>query len=572
MRRSRTDTPQPVHEIIDQVLGCGEDAMGMPDRLRLLADARHRLDGQSHHLDAALLEQALKAREALHTAGSAIEELKSIVNKLTSPPWHLAVFIQHTETHAGKKALVCIGSRPRLVDVAAEIAPQSLKCGMRCFLNNEQNLVLAAEDQVASDSGALAVFERRLPNDRLVIRHQNEERIVKRAFSLRDTVLQSGDLVRYSPDAELAMERIERNEDQWFLVDSPRDTFLQIGGLDREIETIRNAILLIRQSELVAKYRLTPTKSILFKGPPGTGKTMLARATANFLGTLSPAGRSHFVHVAPSACNSMWFGQSEANYRELFRAARDRAARNPDTPVILFFDEIDSIGRSRDGGATRQHAIDDRVLAAFLAELDGLEPRRGNVLVMAATNRIEVLDPALLRPGRLGDCQIQIGRPSRESACAIFEKHLPADVPFCPDHARDDCPPTQQGFIQSAASHIFAPNSPINELAVLTFRDGRQRSISPRDLVSGAMIANCCRIALDRACRREMESAQAGLRMTDLLDAITDQFETTTSQLTHSNVGSYIADLPQDLPPPVKVEPTKSKQKMRRSYRYVSAA
>jgi len=255
-----------------------------------------------------------------------------------------------------------------------------------------------------------------------VLRSRDEELVVNPAASLDAAALRSGDEVRLERNAWLAFEKIERSQGgRMFLEETPSETFDDVGGLDREIQELQRTFRLhLEHPEIVKKYRLARKKSVLFDGPPGTGKTLLARALANWLARLSRAGRSRFMNVKPGQWGSVWYSQTEANCREAFRVAREAGEQDPAVPVVMFLDEIDSIGALR---GQSFHRIDDRVLNVLMTELNGLESR-GNVVVVAATNRPDVLDPALTRPGRLGDLVLRIGRPNRKAGRDILSKHL----------------------------------------------------------------------------------------------------------------------------------------------------
>jgi SpoVK/Ycf46/Vps4 family AAA+-type ATPase len=295
----------------------------------------------------------------------------------------------------------------------------------------------------------------------------------------------------------------------------------------------------MRHHDLVARYHLRRASSVLLVGPPGMGKTLIARALARWLGDESPSGRARFIRVQPGALHSMWYSQTEANYREVFRVAREAGAAHPEAPVVLFFDEVDAIGLTRSEGLMR---VDDRVLTSFMAELDGFDPR-GNVLVVAATNRRDALDPALLRPGRLGDLILEVPRPSMAAARAILERHLPAAVPYHQDDAAADA---RQTVIDTAVSRLYAPNGE-GEVGTITFRDGTRRAIAARDLVSGAVLANVARVAIERACVRDLESGVPGVRPDDVIEAATEAVATAVSALTPVNCHAHITGLPQDL-------------------------
>ena len=253
-----------------------------------------------------------------------------------------------------------------------------------------------------------------------------------------------------------------------FLEETPTQSFDDIGGLDRKVATLRETVEMhLFHPELVKRYALPRKGSILLVGPPGCGKTLVARALAAHLSALS-GGQARFMNVKPGALHSMWYGKAEANYRELFRVAREAATQDPGVPVVVFFDELDAIGGTR-GGA--QANVDDRIQNAFFVELDGLAAR-GNVLVIGATNRRKALDPALLRPGRFGDDPIEIPRPGRSAARDILAKQLPENIPYALNGHGDETA-ARASILDTAVSRLFAPNGE-GELARITFRDGKQ--------------------------------------------------------------------------------------------------
>jgi SpoVK/Ycf46/Vps4 family AAA+-type ATPase len=252
----------------------------------------------------------------------------------------------------------------------------------------------------------------------------------------------------------------------------------------------------------------------------------------------------------------MWYGQTESNYREVFKVAREAGLAEPDVPVVIFFDEIDSTAGERGRSA---HQIDDRITNAFMAELNGLEDR-GNILVVTATNRLDALDSAMTRPGRLGDLMLRIPRPGRAAARQIFEKHLPCDIPYMAG-AREDA-------IDTAVSMIFSSNGD-SELARVMFRDGKQRAVRAADLINGAEIASMAQSATELACAREARGGEGGVRAADLVEAVSGFFASAARALTPHNCRNYLDDLPQDVDV-VRVEPVE--RKVARPYRYVNAA
>jgi proteasome-associated ATPase len=439
-----------------------------------------------------------------------------------------------------------------------------LEPGDEVLLSNEMNFIVGRSPFGALRSGHTAIFDRCTTDGRFVLKDRDEEIVVDAAGGLRNQNLRSGDQIRWERSSCMALEKIERPAaDILFLEQTPADSFDHIGGLDAQIEQLQRPIRIqFFNSETAGKYRLPRARSVLLTGPPGTGKTMLARALANWLGQLSKSGRARFAHFKPLEFCSMWWAESERILRDNFRALREAGEAEPETPVVAYYDEIDSIGTAR--GASLTH-VDDRVLTAFMAELDGLESR-GNILVVASTNRRDVLDPALLRPGRLGDIIIEVPRPNIRAAREIFAKHLPPDVPY----AANGCGPTEARnlIIDSAVSRIYSPNGD-SELVQITFRDGKQRKVKAGDLMNGASIANIARVSLERACLRDIEEGSAGLKLEDVLHAITGEFESMANTLTPANCRNHLRDLPQDVDA-VRVELIK--RKVQRPYRYIDAA
>jgi proteasome-associated ATPase len=269
------------------------------------------------------------------------------------------------------------------------------------------------------------------------------------------------------------------------------------------------------------------------------GKTLVARALANYLARISGFGRSDFMYIKPSQDNSYLFSQSERNIRKRFRAAAEAAERSGGAPVVMFFDEIDAMGAAR---GARLREVNDRVLQAFLAELQGLNPR-SNVLVIGATNRADALDPALVRPGRLGDSLIEIPRPGRRAAREIFGKYLTDDLCYAKDPEVESM---RASVIDAGVSAIFASNGD-GELARLTFRDGSTRPVHRADLVNGSVIANIAGKACRIAWRRDKRGGEPGVRPRDVLAAVAEEFQALAGILTPVNCRSHLSGIPWDL-------------------------
>jgi proteasome-associated ATPase len=526
------------------LLRMGGGASSLEDRVRWLAQLRRDSPDSSEALDSTVLAELARCQEGLGRARAAQGELKALLDRLTAPPWQPAVFLGATRTPDGDGALVAQGAMRRVVQVNDGVGLADLKPGDEVLLSKELNALVGRSEPPMLRAGDVAAFERHTADGRLVLNVHEEETIVTAGASLDAGALRSGDLVRWDRALGMAFEAVERSSGRdIFLEDTPAETFADIGGLDDEIEELQRAVLMrFRHGPLVEKYGLKPKRSVLLWGPPGTGKTMLARALAHQLSVVSPSGRARFASVKPGSLNSVWFGQSERNYREVFRAARTAGEREPDIPVCLYFDEVDSIGAARGHASGR---VDDRVLTAFLSELDGLESR-GNVMVVASTNRRDVLDPGLVRPGRLGDCVIHVPAPGRKGSRAVLSRHLRPDIPYAANGHGSDIAATREEILDRAVAHLFAPNEQ-RDLAVLMFRDGKRREVKPGDLVSGAVLAKVALAAVERACVREARSGEAGVRADDVLDALDAEMATAARVLTPANCRSYISGLPQDV-------------------------
>jgi proteasome-associated ATPase len=506
-----------------------------------------RLRAQSPEMSAAvdrsLLGQVANLRGGLLEARTHLGELEQVLEKLSAVPWHPAVYVGPVETGELQTAAVTCSGSVRIVSLGDEVTLDELTVGEMVLLGNGLNVIVQKLEAALPRTAETAEFQHALADGRLVLRHRDEEVLVSPAPGLDSTGLAVGQRVRWDRTAGLAFERIERaTGSSLFLEDTPAEGFECIGGLDREIAQITRSISLhMLHPELARRYGVRPVGAIMLVGPPGTGKTMIARALANWLARHSPTGRSRFMSIKPAELHSMWYGQSEANYREAFRVAREAGERDPSTPVVMFFDEVDAIGAAR---GNRLAHVDDRVQTSFMAELDGLAGR-GNVLVVAATNRFEALDWALARAGRLGDLVIPIPRPNRSAAAAVFERHLPEGIPYRVDDG-GDAPGARRRLIDLGVSRLYAPNGE-GGVASIMFRDSKTRTVRASDLMSGARIANMARAAIQQACLRDLERGEAGVTARDLLDAIEDELASAVAALTPANCHTLLDGLPQDL-------------------------
>ena len=538
-------------------------AQELEQNLAMLRQFRTASPDGGVHVDRMLAEEIGRMRNGLESAREAQAEVRQVIDSLTAPPHFPAVFVARAETGLEPSAMVRVGSELRAISFG-ENDPDEFLPGDELLLSSERTFILCRTPPSAFTCGETATFVRRAGEHRLVVKARDEEMVVLAAASLRDTQLKGGDLLRFDRNTCVAYEKLDRpGGDDYFLEETPAESFAAVGGLDREIEELKRSIELhFYHPETVRKYRLRRKKAILLHGPPGTGKTLIARGLANWLASLSKLGRSRFINVKPAGLHSMWYGQSQANYREVFRVAREAGASEPEVPVVMFFDEVDSIGGARGRSV---HQIDDNVLNAFMAELNGLEDR-GNVLVVAATNRLDTLDSALTRPGRLGDLMLRVPRPTRKAARQIFEKHFPVEIPYASNgHAADRA---RMDLIDTAVSMIFSANSD-GELAQVMFRDGKRRAVRAGDLINGAEIASIALAATERACAREARGSDGGIQLADVVGAVSDFFVTASRVLTPHNCRNYLDDLPQDVDV-VRVDPVA--RKVAQPYRYFNAA
>ena len=546
--------PAEEEQILIHLLDVSDNAPSLRQKAHLLARLHEEgSDDAKCRLDNAMVRELAELGDGLRKAVAGQEQLAEKIEDLIAPPWHPWVFRGLCVTSDGDQAVVSRSGTTRIVTIGEDVDAALLVVGDEVLLSDKMNVIMAQSPWGPPRFGETALFDRLTgEGGRLVVKSRDEEFVVEPAGRLDIAQLKSGDEVRWDRTEQMAYEKIDRSEGTGhFLEDPPDVTFDDIGGLDDKIVQIKETITLhMKYPEVVESLDLDRAQTILLEGPPGGGKTMLAQALANWVGRLTGSGKCRFINVKPGGMLSMWYGQSEANIRELFRVAREEGRKNPKIPVVIFFDEVDSIGRNR-GSSLNQ--ANDRVVEALTAELQGLE-LRGNILVLAATNRAKDMSAALLRPGRFGDLRISVPRPNMAAARAIFGKHLPAKLPYeTPADSRDQAA-ARAGLIDAAVAAIYAPNG-ANCLAKVTMRDNTRRIVTSADLVSGASIHKVARVATQALALRMVAALESGhqpraeklgIRLDDILTAIIDEFTTTASVLTRDNIRRYVSDLPQE--------------------------
>jgi proteasome ATPase len=553
-RTTKTDEHTP----LGALLATGEHAPTVESKVQMAQAFRARRPEQSAHLDHALLDRLARYDATLRLTQKAQAELEAIIARLEAVPWHPALFMRLMSTAAGERALVLYAGQRRLVALAQEVDPGSLRPGDEVFLGSDLNVINARSPHGPPPYGETAFFERLTGDRRCVLRWRDEEIIVEAGAGLMPAALQKGDQVRWDRSAWMALEKIEGDKgEHLFLSEVPTVGREHVGGQDGNLDVLLSALTAsLLAPEKAARYGLGDgRKSILMVGPSGVGKTLMARVAAAEI-TRASASPCRFAVVKPAAWESPWVGETERNIRSYFKALRDAAAQGP---AVVFLDEIEAVGRIR-GGIGSHHG--DRFLAALLAEIDGFSERSG-VAIIAATNRKDLIDPALLE--RLSDVEISVGRPDMRGARAIFGIHLPESFPYHGNGSSAD--EVRCAMIESAVSRLYAPNAE-NELCTIRLRDGKTRTVSARELTSGRLIDQICRAARHSAFRRDLQTDDPGLRDSDLVGAVSDALERLTTTLTPRNAHAYLTDLPQDVDV-VSVEPLQ--RKVPRPHRYLTA-
>ncbi len=511
----------------------------LPAKLALLKAIRESGREAAEHLDKALIAEVTDLRRAVHESQQSLGQLRAKIEDLVAPPFFLARCLAITETSRGTEACVTVNGQSRMVLVDQECDWTEMSVGKEVLLSQNLNRVLAVSPK-SPLYGETAVLDRVAEDGSFLVSLRGEIRTVVPASSLRGQPPRKGSLLQLDATSTFALSAIPGSSGEEYLIqETPAVSFADIGGLDPEIRRIEDLILLhSHHAGLARKYHLPRANSILLAGKTGSGKTMLAQATCRFLAGLS-GGRGRFLFVGPGDLKDMYYGQTEKRIRNLFSAARAAAERDS-SPLVIFFDEVDAYLSKR---TNLHNPVHDEVTAALLSEMDGFE-KHENVWLLAATNRLHVLDAAAVRGSRFGDNIITFGPLRRAGARDIFGKHLPATLPFQNGDAAS--------LIDSAVSVLYTPNGD-NKIAAIQLRDGTKRTVVAKDLLSGAEIAKICRLAKERAAKREIEQGSSGVCRKDLMAGIERFLEESAAKLKPHNCHDYISDLPDDLDV-VKVE------------------
>ncbi|MFF3020461.1 MULTISPECIES: proteasome ATPase [unclassified Streptomyces] len=461
----------------------------------------------------------------LREARDQIVALKEEVDRLAQPPAGFGVFLQANEDGTVD---IFTGGRKLRVNVSPSVEPEDLRRGQEVMLNEALNVVEAMEYERAGDIVTLKeILE---DGERaLVVGHTDEERVVRLAEPLLDVTIRPGDSLLLEPRSGYVYEIVPKSEvEDLTLEEVPDIDYDKIGGLGDQIELIRDAVELpYLYPDLFKEHELRPPKGILLYGPPGCGKTLIAKAVANSLAkkvaevTGQPAGKSYFLNIKGPELLNKYVGETERHIRLVFQRAREKASEG--TPVIVFFDEMESLFRTRGSGVSSD--VENTIVPQLLAEIDGVEGLE-NVIVIGASNREDMIDPAILRPGRL-DVKIKIERPGAEAAKDIFAKYLKATLPLHTDDLSEhqgSTAETVHSMIQTVVEQMYAETEE-NRFLEVTYANGDKEVLYFKDFNSGAMIQNIVDRAKKMAIKAFLEQNQRGLRVSHLLQACVDEFK-----------------------------------------------
>ena len=487
------------------------------------------------HMIHALLQQRRERQK--QTARADIKEKKAneLLQKLMSPPLHPADVLR---VEPDRRIQVVCDGRRLVVGMLPDVDFSTLRAGDEVFLDTDSGFAVerAAGQERAGSIGAVS----EVSDGRVLVRGVADEELVAVTTPELSRQLKAGDRVLYRRDFPRVIEQLPaRKQSRFVLEGAPEERFEDIGGLGRLIDEVRDLLdLHLRYPEFVTKYRLELLRGITLVGGPGVGKTLFAKAIANYLAGFGES-KASFIHVKPGSLRGKFYGQAEERIRELFEVARAAPGI-----VVIFLDELDSYG-SRGEGIGQD--IDGRVLGALLSEIDGLEATT-NIVCVGATNRLDLCDAALIRRKRMGDRVYTIPRPGREATREILDRYLDPDIAYADRDA--------DALAAAATSYLHAADGGAGVLATVTFRSGESHEVRARDLISGALLSSAVGDAKHAAAHREVQAAlyaeesdkqtesAVGIRYEDLLTALDDALAAEAEKISAPHVARQVLDVP----------------------------
>ncbi|MGH2635203.1 MAG: proteasome ATPase [Actinomycetota bacterium] len=470
------------------------------------------------------LTQNERLADTLTAEKERIEGLRDEVEKLSQPPASFGVYLTSNDDDTVD---VFTAGRKMRVSVSPEVERSGLRRGVEVILNEALNVVEVLQPDRA---GEVMKVKDRLGEDRVIVVGRGDEELVATiSASLRDELIRAGDPLLIDPRSNVALEKLPKEEvEELVLEEIPDVSYEDIGGLEGQIEAIRDAVELpFLYAELFHEHELEPPKGVLLYGPPGCGKTLIAKAVARSLAdkvrerTGRKDAHSYFLNIKGPELLNKYVGETERQIRQIFQRAKERSEEG--LPVIVFFDEMDSIFRTRGTGISSD--VESTIVPQLLSELDGVETLK-NVIVIGASNREDLIDPAILRPGRL-DVKIKIERPSAEQAADIMSKYLNPNVPIHPEEttrAGGDVRGATSRMIQQTVDRMYSSTDD-NRFLEVTYASGDKEILYFKDFNSGAMIENIVRRAKKEAIKRFLSTGEKGIRSEDLSHAIRDEFK-----------------------------------------------
>ncbi|MGI8427567.1 MAG: proteasome ATPase [Actinomycetota bacterium] len=498
LRSRLADTPLKIRKLEDQLL-----------------QARHE-SSRSH-------DQGERMTSLLKEAREQLVSLREEVEKLSMPPSGYGVFLNLNEDGTVN---VFTGGRKLRVNVSPEVDTADMFKGQEVMLNEALNVVESLDYE---KQGEVALLKELLDSDRaLVVNHADEEKVVHLSAQIMDEVLHAGDSVLLDAKSGYLLEKLPKPEvEELILEEVPDIDYTAIGGLDAQIEALRDAVELpFLHADLFHEYQLPPTKGVLLYGPPGCGKTLIAKAVANSLAkrTQELTGRddirAYFLNVKGPELLNKYVGETERQIRMIFQRAKEKSTEG--VPVIVFFDEMESLFRTRGSGISSD--VETTIVPQLLSELDGVESLK-NVMVIGASNREDLIDPAILRPGRL-DVKIKVERPDYESAKAIFSKYLTVETPINESQLANgdgDLRQTIDYMIGLTVEEMYSVNDQ-NRFLEVTYANGDKEVLYFKDFASGAMIENIVRRAKKMAIKRSIADGSRGIVAEDLIESIHQEY------------------------------------------------